>query len=370
MKKNIYNDIRTVINKYIKRDYWKSFSSADIFHFTDSKGNSTMITFIDSFFGESYGLQFFTNNDGFNYVHDIFTSENPDMITIGDCDSICVILVSKENLTEKEKTFLKENKIKIKEENNLLIYRFKKGYGQRLANDKELLMIVERLGYLTSVIENEYSDVIKAFNDNLSVIAYVDLQMFMYHTNYAPLPYLEHNPSFKKEKEDFVLEYKDKTYYNDDCFVFTSYLPIVIKENGVRPLLVYFYYNNTSKSYIKFILDEPKDYKQCIYGILDDVFSNIGMPTKMIFNNRDLYYICAKTLKKLNIECEKTDNNEYVDDNVSQVVAKLYEKTQDEEISKEDAISILNDTIATVINSLDSPSIIEKIIDNSSNLIS
>lgn len=370
MKKSIYNDIRTVINKYIKRDYWKSFSSADIFHFTDSKGNNTLVTFIDSFFGESYGLQFFTNNDGFNYVHDIFTSENPDMITIGDCDSICAILVSKENLNQKEIAFLKENKIRIKEENNLLIYRFKKGFGQRMATDKELSMVVERLGYLTSIIENEYNDIIKAFNDNLSVVAYVDLQMFMYHTNYVPLPYLEHNPGFKKEKEDFVLEYKDKMYYNDDCYVFTSYLPIVIKETGVRPLLVYFYYNNTSKSYIKFIIDEPKDYKQCIYGILDDVFTTIGMPTKMIFNNRDLYYICAKTLKKLNIECEKTDNNEYVDDNVSQVVAKLYEKTQDEEISKEDAITILNDTIATVINSLDSPSLIEKIIDNSSNLIS
>ena len=56
------------------------------------------------------------------------------------------------------------------------------------------------------------------------------------------------------------------------------------------------------------------DYRNSIYGILDDVFDKVGLPAKMVINNRDLYYICAKTLKKLNIECEKTDNNEYVDD--------------------------------------------------------
>ena len=354
MDDRIYKEIRTIINKFIKKDYWNSFCSADIFYFTDSKKKKSMITFIDAFFGESYGIQLFINYDGFNYVHDILTSKNPDMISIGDCDSICAILVSKEKLTEEDKKFLVLNRVRIKEENNLIIYRFQKGFAQRIVNDKELKMVFERLNYLDSIIDNEYNDVKSAFEKGLSVVSYVDLANYLYSLSYIPLPFLEHNPKAKPVNENFVLEHKEETFINDECYLFTSYLPIIIKENGVRPLLVYFYFSESNRSYLKFIIDEPKKYFDYIFGILDDVFQNIGKPLKIIFNNRDFYYYSLKTLNELQIECKRSDGFDYVDDNISSVISQVFEKTNDDVIEKESAVLLLMETLTNVLNELDS----------------
>ena len=131
--KDNYKEVRKLINAFIKKDYWHDFSSADIFYQAYGK-RKTLLTFLDSFFGDSYGIQLFYNKEGFNYVHDIFTTSDSDFITIGDCDSICAVLIAKKDLKESEMNFLKENNFRIKDENNLIIYRFEKGYGQRLSN--------------------------------------------------------------------------------------------------------------------------------------------------------------------------------------------------------------------------------------------
>ena len=368
MMEAIYKEIRDIINKFIKKDYWNSFCSADIFYFDDSKKKKTMITFIDSFFGESYGIQFFINKDGFNYVHDIFTSKNPDMISIGDCDSICAVLVPKEGLNKEDTDFLKSCHARIKEENNLIIYRFKRGYAQRIANEEELKIILERLSYLDSIISNEYKDIISAFERGLTVVSYVNLEQYLYNVSYLPLPYLEKNPKLKPINQDFINEYLHKPFLNDDCYLFTSYLPIIVKETGVRPILLYFYFSDTNKSFLKFIIDEPKSYYEYIFGILDEVFIKFGKPIKMIFNNRDFYYATKKTLSSLDIECEKTINNDYVDDNISTVISKIYEKTGDDVIEKESAALLLIETLTNVINELDSYENEEE--DKTNNLVS
>ncbi len=371
MLDKIYKEIRLVINNFIKKDYWKSFCSADIFYFDDSKKKKTMITFMDSFFGESYGLQFFVNTDGFNYVHDIFTSKNPDMISVGDCDSLCAVLVSKEKLTAEDKIFLTKCKSRVKEENNLIIYRFKKGYAQRHANLNELKMILEKISYLSSIIQNEFNDLVNAFNQGLSAVAYVNLEEYLYHISYLPLPFLEKNPKYKPVNQDFLNEYKNKTFINDECYLFTSYLPIIIKETNVRPLLLYFYFSESNKSYLKFIIDDPKAYYDYIYGILDEVFLNVGKPIKFIFNNRDFFYYVAKTLNELQIECERTDNNDRVDDNITNVISQIFEKTNDDVIEKEEAVIILMDTLTKLINEInESDDETKEINPESSNLVS
>ena len=276
------------------------------------------------------------------------------MISIGDCDSICAVLVSKEKLTEEDKKFLSKNNVRIKEENNLIIYRFKKGFAQRTVTDNELKMVFERLNYLDSIISNENNDIKSAFEKGLSVVAYVDLANYLYSLSYVPLPFLEHNPKTKPINDNFVLEHKDEAFVNDECYLFTSYLPIIIKENGVRPLLVYFYYNDSNRSYLKFIVDEPKNYSEYIFGILDEVFLKIGKPLKLIFNNRDFYYYSLKTLNALQIECERTDSYEYVDDNISSVISQVFEKTNDDVIEKESAVLLLMETLTNILNELDS----------------
>lgn len=352
MDDRIYKEIRTIINKFIKKDYWNSFCSADIFYFTDSKKKKSMITFIDAFFGESYGIQLFINYDGFNYVHDILTSKNPDMISIGDCDSICAILVSKEKLTEEDKKFLALNRVRIKEENNLIIYRFQKGFAQRIVNDKELKMVFERLNYLDSIIDNEYNDVKSAFEKGLSVVSYVDLANYLYSLSYIPLPFLEHNPKAKPVNENFVLEHKEETFINDECYLFTSYLPIIIKENGVRPLLVYFYFSESNRSYLKFIIDEPKKYFDYIFGILDDVFNKEGLPEKIYINDRSFYSYLANTLKNLNIEYELLLEDNDVDLNLLNAVERLYHNSEELYKESKDGIEMVLELIIGELNSL------------------
>ena len=151
MDNSIYLECRDIIKTFLKKDYWNHFTSADVFYIVDNKGNRSMITFLDAFFGESFGIQLFNNRDGFNYVHDIFTIDNPDIITIGDCDSICAVLVSKKDLKPHEIKYLKDKKVRIRENNNLILYRFEKGYAHRLASKKEEREITEYLGLIPSI---------------------------------------------------------------------------------------------------------------------------------------------------------------------------------------------------------------------------
>ena len=74
----------------------------------------------------------------------------------------------------------------------------------------------------------------------------------------------------------------------------------------------------------------------------------------MIFNNRDFYYFTKKTLSSLQIECVKTDNNEYVDENISNVISRVFEKTGDDVIEKESAALLLIETLTNVINEIES----------------
>jgi len=349
--KDNYKEVRKLINAFIKKDYWHDFSSADIFYQAYGK-RKTLLTFLDSFFGDSYGIQLFYNKEGFNYVHDIFTTSDSDFITIGDCDSICAVLIAKKDLKESEMNFLKENNFRIKDENNLIIYRFEKGYGQRLANAKELKILLDELYFISCLLEYDYNDVKEAFKKEYAAVSVVDNRERKYNVVYRPLPYLEEPLRKKPINVAFSDEFKDSYFMNDECYLFTSYLPVVIKENNVRPLLVYFYYPETGKSYFKYITSEPKDYKNCIWGILYEAFTNVGLPTKMYINDRVIYHDVVKTLEAFKMEVEFKKESINVNESINQFISTMYQSTHDEIYEEREALEILMDTIAKVMNSM------------------
>ena len=65
MDNEIYFDIRTIMKKFIKHNYWQAYTAADIFYFHNMRNKrDAFLTFIDSFYGDSFGLQLFNNRDG------------------------------------------------------------------------------------------------------------------------------------------------------------------------------------------------------------------------------------------------------------------------------------------------------------------
>lgn len=351
MKKEQYLLCRKIMKDFIKKEYWTVFSSADIFYVSEGK-NKVLFTFVEQFFEDSFGCQLFFNYKGLNYVHDVLTAESPDVVTIYDCDSICAIFVDKCNLKEEEIKFLKDNKIKIMQEKNLFFYRFEQGYKQRLCNDKEIKIYLTYLELISSIISNEYNDIIEAFENTYATVIIMDKQNFEYSIIYRPLPYLETIPRAMKANVEFADEFKNGTYINDDSYFFTSYVPVVVKETNIRPLIIYCYFPKLNRHYFKYLINEPKEYKNLLFGILYDVFTEIGVPVKMIFNNRDIYSLLRKTLDLLNIDNVFLREDYKTDSNVNDFLTKIYQSNQDELVEREDLIKLLLDTTTNTLNEL------------------
>lgn len=351
--KEDYDELREAFLEYKKKKYFEIFSSADIFAIYDDKGNRVLLTFIEQFFQDTFGIQLFYTRDGINYVHDILSSKDEYAITIGDCDSIVCVYKKRKDLTKDDIEFLNLMKMKIVNENNIILYRFQKGYRYRTCTKKEVSIMSLYGVFLSSLIQNEKEQILETFRNGDAVLANLNTERHEYSCIFRPLPFLEENPRKSPCNLPFVEEYKNKPYINDDCYLYTSYLPVSVLETRVRPLLLYFYFAKSDNMQLKYIIEEPKEYKNVIYGILDDLFNSVGMPCKMVINNRDLYYILTKTLDKLNIENVFERDNLKAGEDVSSVISKIYSKTLDQEMESEETITMLMDMISDAVNNID-----------------
>lgn len=352
MKKEKYLECKKILKGFLKKGYWTTFSSADIFYIQSTTKNKALFTFVEQFFKDAYGVQLFSTTDGFNYVHDILTTAEQSTVTLCDCDSICAIFVSRNDLKEEEINFLKSNKIRIMETNNLLIYRYQPGYNQRLVTDKELQTLLNHLEYLDSIIPNEYEDLKECFKEGNTAVCLMNLEEMQYAMVYRPLPYLETKIKLEKINVQFVEEFKDTHYVDDECYACISYIPVSIRESGIRPLLVYFSFPKLNKHYFKYILQGPKEYKNVYFGILYEVFTEIGVPIKMIFNNRAIYSLVNKTISALNIEHSFIRENVEQDGNVNDFIAKLYRRTNQDFVEDESILKELLETMTQALNAM------------------
>ena len=367
--KEDYLDLRKVFLKFKRESNFETYSSADLFYVFDSDGKTALLTFIDQFFGEGVGLQCFNNKDGINYVHDVLSAQDEYSVTVGDCDSIVAVFKPKESLTDDDIKFLKKMDQRRTKDNNLIIYRFKKGYKYKIASNHDIATISIYGVFLDSLIANEEMEIIEAFNQDYAVIVSLNYERKEYSCLYRPLPYLEMMPKKMGVNTQFIEEYKNHLYTNEDCYLFTSYLPVAVKNSGIRPLLLYFYYSKSGAMELKYIISNPKEYKNIIYGILDEVFTKDGLPTKMIINNRDLYAILSKTLDELSIENSFERDNLKAGEDVSGVISSMYQKTLDTEMEESEIVSMFN-LLIQAVGSLDASEFMDDEEEDNSLLVS
>ena len=361
MNRELYNNVRSIIKKFIKKNYWHDFTSSDIFYINDKDDNSLFV-FLEQVFDDTYGCQLFFNKDGFNYVHDLLSSQNL-IVSSFDCDSLCVSISTKDELSEEEKGYLKKNNIRILEENNILIYRFMPGYKERFAEDEELELLFKFLIYVDNLISQNYAELQNQFEkQNCSYSIFYEQN---YDLVYRPLPLLEKKYRKYPKNDVFYNEFKDIKPIDEEMFLFTNYLPIIDEDSFKRPIIFYFNYPTLNKSIFKYAMGNFNDFKQTLFGLLDEIFDTFGKPTKIITNNRNIYFYLFKTLEALNIKIDFIREDEKVDKHIDNIVSNLYQRADKQAYAKEEFISMLTEAINSVINEIE-----DKEIDDDSQIVS
>jgi len=352
MNKKLFFDCKKLLKKFIDRGYFKSFNSGDIFYFVRKNSADSMFTFVETMIDDSFVGQLFMGPESFNYVHDILTS-NSTGVTIYDCNAILFSLKTKNEMTDFDKTYYHDNNMRVMEELNLVIYRYYPGKRIQMANDLEITELYKHLSYLNSIIEAEFDRIIDAFSKELCVYSIIDDENYTYEMILRPLPYLETKSRLNKVNNEFVLEFKNMDFQNSECYLFLSYMPLVIKEKNIRPLMIYLYYPNLNKHLFKYMTEPFNKNKNMLYGILDEAFNEYGKPYKMYINNRYAYAYLHKTLNELNIENEFLREEKKTDENIGLLMSSLYSSTNlDEIIEEETFVSNLMDVISSTINIL------------------
>ncbi len=346
-----YEAIRKIMKNFDKFDAYSKYSGADLFLNVFGKRKKYIFSFITNYYEDSKGIQLFTNSDGFNYIHDIFTFNDENMLLVGRVDSICAVCLDKNLLTEDDIDYLHKMGLKVKKENNLIIYRYQVGYKKRYANKNELKELLRNCIFIDSFISDNPESVTE-FNSDKFPISIIFEDKYEYSTTYIPFPNVSSIPRKLPLNEQIIEEFKNLPYSSEECYMFTAYTPLIVQETGVRPLLVYFYFPDKNKIVFKYITDSPKEYKNYIYGILDDVFTKEGLVEKLYINDRNLYAYIYKTLSELNIEVELLFENDDVDYNLTKAINMLYQNSEELYTESKDGIEMVLDLIVTELNSL------------------
>ena len=297
--KDVYKDIKNMVNKFRKEGYWDCFNSSNQFYIGTNK--EALVSFTHDELSSSYGIQLFYTPEGFNYLHDRLTVHYEGVVTFDDCDALFLKVVDKDNITEDEKNFINKLGFKVGS-TNIIIKRYQPGYVERYANLNEIKIVYKYLEILASVIKNEFTDIMAAIDTDYTPLIFVE--GYSYDVTYRPLPLLYRDYRLKSVNKGFVDEFKNKTYIDDTCYLFTMYSKTFINEVKQKPLIILIYYPNNNIVDIKSILDKPTEYNESIFGVLYEVFEQHGMPLKLITNNLKLQSYFYNTLKKLNIEQE------------------------------------------------------------------
>lgn len=346
-----YENMLKYMKSFDKKKYFSSYSSADLFlnYFNKKK---YIYSFINNFLETSVGIQLFTNSDGFNYVHDILTLNSENMLIAGKMDSICAIYLDKEYLTDEDKEYIHKMGHKVKKEKNLVIYRYQVGYMKRFANKKEIQELLDNCEFILSFVEDNYNDSINAFTNDKFPISLINEERLEYNTAYLPLPNLSIMPRKYPVNNQVINEFKKISYSGEECYMFCAYTPLIIQESGIRPVLLYFLFPERNKVIFKYITDSPKEYKNYIFGILDDVFSKEGLPEKVYINDRHFYSYLAKTFDELNIEYELLLEDNDVDMSLMNAIERLYHNSEELYKESKDGIEMVLDLIVSELNSL------------------
>lgn len=344
-----YKKCEEIMIDFLKNKYWNNFTNSDIFYI-QNKNKKIVSSFISNFYGDSFGIQYYNNADGLNYLSDIFTADDEEINTIKEfeCDAVCIILSDEEDLSTEEIEYLNSKKLDIKKENNLLIYRFECGYGRRFASDKEEKNTALFLELLHDIIHNDYKMLIANFKaHNSALIDMVDKEA--YNILFDELPLLETNVKNHASNSEAIQMLNEMKRIDGECYINIIYSPVTTIEDNIRPALIYFSYPKFDIHIMQYMICDKKDYYEEFWNILLSVFDDYGVPNEILVSNRNFFSFIYKTFKLLNIDVFLS--SEGIDEQVVESMAHVFNTDFEIKDEKEKIISILK-SVCTAINSL------------------
>ena len=304
----LYKELKKLITSFVKLGYFYDYNE-DMFinAFESNKWNKEIIRFSNTIYGSYTGLELFFNKRGLNFLHDSLLCA-PEFIRYEEEDSLTLLVLDSSDISYSEGKYIHSMGMKIRKENNLIVYRNNYGKKTNFANYKELDNLLKHLYFINQILEDEFEPINENLYKQNYPLSLINDELMKYSINYFPLPNLETLPKLEKPNLDLINENKNRIYNPNESFMLASYYPLICKENNIKPLLISFLSPN-DKIIFKYIITPINQYKKVLFGLMDEIFENLEfLPSKILFDNRDLHQILAKTLDGLNIEHELIRN--------------------------------------------------------------
>jgi hypothetical protein len=192
--KDVYKDIKNMLNKYRKETYWDIFGPENQFYIATTR--EALFSFTNDDMSSSFGIQLFYTSEGLNYLHDRLTTHYDGVVTIDDCDALFIKIVDKDNITNgvtlKPLSILYEN---IDEVDNKIYYI-------QVININEVVYSVVKLCDKT---KNE---------EIVRVLIIEDNSIFDLKGNNLKEYFNKNNLEINKK----IIEYAKSVYFNENVF--------------------------------------------------------------------------------------------------------------------------------------------------------
>ena len=351
--KELYDGIKKLISKFKKDLAFDTLDDHLLFSNKFDDDKPVLVRFVTNFYNKYNAVEIYNSVDGLNYLSDSLNlPKKYDRFL--DLDGLIIMLLPSDAITKDDGDYIHSLNYKIKKEDNLLIYKYTFGKGRRKPKLDEISLIFENLDYLDSLYKNDYESLMAAIDTHKMVDSQIYRDKLEYQTFYSDMPNFEYKIKSYKPNLKFIEECKNRTYLGE-AFLFASYYPMVIKETNVRPLIITYLVPN-KKVIIRYITSARSTYKDVIFGLLDDIFDNVGyMPEKLLSDNADILAILKKTLDQLHIEYDLVVNtfdvikNKAFDETDLGKKPGLYDDPADIQ-SKEDIEVFLNYMVSSIKN--------------------
>jgi len=351
--KELYDGIKKLISKFKKDLAFDTLDDHLLFSNKFDDDKPVLVRFVTNFYNKYNAVEIYNSVDGLNYLSDSLNlPKKYDRFL--DLDGLIIMLLPSDAITKDDGDYIHSLNYKIKKDDNLLIYKYTFGKGRRKPKLDELSLIFENLDYLDSLYKNDYESLMAAIDTHKMVDSQIYRDKLEYQTFYSDMPNFEYKIKSYKPNLKFIEECKNRTYLGE-AFLFASYYPMVIKETNVRPLIITYLVPN-KKVIIRYITSARSTYKDVIFGLLDDIFDNVGyMPEKLLSDNADILAILKKTLDQLHIEYDLVVNtfdvikNKAFDETDLGKKPGLYDDPADIQ-SKEDIEVFLNYMVSSIKN--------------------
>lgn len=306
LKYDLYMYIKDLMNRLNKKGVYKDFNSSNIMVF-DNGSISFAIAFTAKSEDNDYGLTLFFGQRGLYSLEDMLTLPKEE-INEGDYNLFVLSYKNRLELTKMEANYFKKIGVEPARRNNLTITTYKSGYAPYTSTAAEARDIIKALYLCNKILDDSYEDIKENFKNPAIQSMLVDINMHKHTFNlhFGGLPKFEGIvPEVIPNDEELMLfrDIKQEDYQID---IRTSYATIPVKLKGmnraVNPLLIAFGWP-FSKFDFKYLISNPEEQMQQMLFLLKEFFEKNGLPTKITFNNRDIYNKLNDIFKRFNIEC-------------------------------------------------------------------